>query len=76
MRMALHANDGNHENSAIDEDNSDNYKQGDECLGKEKTNKHKEFLAGHPLVCVPSVPGTRPICPVICPVCPGDILSL
>ena len=26
-------------------------------------------------MCVPSVPGTRPICPVICPVCPGDILS-
>ena len=26
-------------------------------------------------MCVPSVPGTRPICPVICPFCPGDILS-
>ena len=33
-------------------------------------------MAGHPLVCVPSVPWTCPICPVICHVCPADILPL
>ena len=43
--------------------------------GKKKPISIKNFGEGHPLV-FPSVPGTRPICPVICPVCPGDILSL
>ena len=32
------------------------------------------MLAGHPLVCVLSVPWTCPICPVVCRVCPADIL--
>ena len=37
---------------------------------------NKRISAGHPLVCVPSVPWTCPICPVISLVCPADILSL
>ena len=44
--------------------------------GKKKTNKHKEFWPGHPLVCVPSVLWKCPICPVICPVCPADVPPL
>ena len=45
-------------------------------LRKERTNEHKEFTGGRPLVCVPSVRWTCPICPVICPVCPADFLPL
>ena len=42
----------------------------EKCLGERKDQETQRILAGHPLVCVPSVPWTCPICPVICPVCP------
>ena len=46
-------------------------------MGKEKTNKHKEFWRDTPWrACVPSVPWTCPICPVLCPICPAEFCSL
>ena len=48
---------------------------GDGLGGGRKTINIKNF-GGTPLVCVPSVPWTCPICPGMCPVCPADILPL
>ena len=40
--------------------------------GKKKTNKHKEFWRDTPWCASRLSRGHVPICPVICPVCPGD----
>ena len=44
-------------------------------LGKNKTNKHKESWRHTPWCASRLSRGHVPSVPVICPVCPGDILS-
>ena len=41
VRVAFHANDGNHENDENDEDDSDSYKQGVECWIRGNHGNHE-----------------------------------
>ena len=42
VRVAVHENDGNHENSETDEDNSDSYKQAIECWITAEITKNRK----------------------------------